>query len=83
MSDNDVMVRLTSVFRNVFGNDTLSVSRGTTAEDVHGWDSLMHINLITAIEGAFTVRFTTREIIALRNVGDLVDLVARKQSVSP
>jgi acyl carrier protein len=83
MSDNDVMSRVTGVFRSVLANEALSLSRATTADDVDGWDSLMHINLIVAIEREFNIRFTTREITALRNVGDLMDLIARKPGLSP
>jgi acyl carrier protein len=82
MSENDVMTRLTGVFRGIFGNEALSLSRDTTAEDVDGWDSLMHINLIVAIEREFKIRFTTREITGLSNVGDLMDVIARKPGAS-
>jgi acyl carrier protein len=82
MSDNHVMTRLTSVFRSVFANEELTLSRATTAQDVDGWDSLMHINLIVAIERDFNIRFTTREITRLRNVGDLMDLIACKPGAS-
>jgi acyl carrier protein len=80
MSNSDVIIRLTSLFRQTFGDETLSLCRSTTAQDVEGWDSLMHINLIVAIERKFKIRFTTREITALQNVGDLVDAIARKES---
>jgi acyl carrier protein len=79
MSDSDLINRLTSVFRSVFGDETLTLSKATTAQDVEGWDSLMHINLIVAIERKFKIRFTTREITGLGNVGDLTDLIARKE----
>ena len=82
MSSSDVIIRLTSLFRQTFGDETLSLSPSTTAQDVEGWDSLMHINLIVAIERTFKIRFTTREITALQNVGDLVDAIARKESAS-
>jgi len=82
MRDIDVMTKLAEIFRNLFTNVTLNLSRTTTAQDVAGWDSLMHINLIVAIEREFRIRFTTREITALRNVGDLVDLVIHKTSTS-
>ena len=78
MGDSDSMSRLVGVFQQVFGNDTLSLSPSTTAQDVEGWDSLMHINLIVAVEREFKVRFTTREITALQNVGDLLGVIARK-----
>ncbi len=82
MGNSEVMSRLTNVFQRVFGDETLSLARGTTAQDVHGWDSLMHINLIVAIEREFKIRFTTREIATLQNVGELIDLIARKEDVS-
>jgi acyl carrier protein len=82
MSNDDVMTRLTAIFRSVFGTDKLNLSRATTAKDVEGWDSLMHINLIVAIEREFRVRFTTREINGLENVGALIDVIGRKQNVT-
>jgi acyl carrier protein len=78
VSDNAIITRLTGVFRNVFGSESLVLSRETTAQNVDGWDSLMHINLIVAVEREFKIRLTTREITALRNVGELMDLIARK-----
>jgi acyl carrier protein len=82
MGNNEVMNRLTGVFQCVFGDETLTLARGTTARDVEGWDSLMHINLIVAIEREFKIRFTTREIARLQNVGELIDLIAGKEGVS-
>jgi acyl carrier protein len=82
MDDAEILNRLNGAFRTVFGDHELALSRDTTAEDVEGWDSLMHINLIVAIEKEFKVRFTTREITVLRNVGDLMNLLARKSAAS-
>ena len=36
--------------------------RTTTAADIDGWDSMMHINLIIALEKRFGVRFAAAEI---------------------
>ena len=83
MSEGDLMGRLTTVFQSVFGDEMLSLSRVTTARDVEGWDSLMHINLIVAVEREFKIRFTTREIAGLKDVGELLDLIASKQAVTP
>ena len=54
------------------------LGRETTADDVEGWDSLMHVRLTVATEMEFGHRFDTAEINALRNVGDFVDLIASK-----
>ena len=67
-----------AVFREVFENPTLEVHATTTAKDVDGWDSLGHINLIVALEQRFTVKFRLAELHALKNVGDLEQLLATR-----
>jgi acyl carrier protein len=74
----DVMQRVEEVFQDVFDSDQLTIGRETTAADVEGWDSLMHVRLVIAIEKAFQVRFTSSEVAALATVGGLVDLLGRK-----
>lgn len=77
-NDDEISQRITGVFRRVLRQPELTIRSGTTAADVKGWDSLSHINLIAAIEKEFKVRFTTGEIMGLRNVGDLETIVRKK-----
>lgn len=49
-----------------------------TAGDVENWDSLTHIDLITAVEREFRVKLTTSEVMSLKNVGDLMSLIQKK-----
>jgi acyl carrier protein len=69
---------MNQVFRRVFDDQTLSISPETTANEVEGWDSLSHINLILAVESRFKVKFSARELIGLKNVGELVAAVEAK-----
>ena len=66
---------LNGIFREVFDDATLRIAPEMTAGDVDGWDSLSHVNLVMAVEMAFKVRFAQKELLVLRNVGDLVRLV--------
>ena len=70
------------VFRDVFDDPELVVTEQMTAEDVDGWDSLNHINLIIALERAFGIKFATAEISRLKDdgsdVGSMLALVAHK-----
>jgi acyl carrier protein len=75
---SDVLSQLNGVFQDVFDDDELSVSPETTAQDVEGWDSLMHVTLMVNVERAFGIRFTSSEVAALKNVGELVDLIERR-----
>jgi acyl carrier protein len=71
------------IFRNVFGDQQLVLRDDMTANDVEGWDSLAHINLMIAVEKRFGVRFATAEISRLKGdgqtVGRLLDLVEQKK----
>jgi len=75
MDESDIYAKLTTVFYDVFDDDSIDVTSGLSARDVDGWDSLTHIRLMVTVEKAFKVRFSTPEIGKLENVGDLVALI--------
>ncbi len=74
------MESLTEVFHDVFENDAIVLTPETTANEVDGWDSLSHTILISAVELKFQVKFSTREVLRLKNVGDLVQLIDSKRA---
>lgn len=74
---------LTVIFREIFENPTLELREDMTAADIPEWDSLNHIDLIVAVERKFRVKFTTRDVAALKTVGDLAELTAKKVSAIP
>jgi acyl carrier protein len=78
MNQSDIYQKLTAIFQEVFDDPGLQISDRTTAKDVEQWDSLSHINLIVATEKAFGLTFTTKEVKGLANVGDFVELIARR-----
>lgn len=61
----------------MFDDETLRVTGETTASDVAGWDSLTHITLISAVEDYFSVRFAMKDLVKLKNVGELIDLIEK------
>ncbi len=80
MIENSVEPELLGVFKDVFNDDDLEVSRATTARDVPGWDSLRHLRLILAVEKRFKVRLPSTKVSNLKNVGDLADLIERSRA---
>ena len=60
MNKNDVIARLNEVFRDVFGDDSITVNESTTSADIDDWDSIEHINLVGAVEQEFGLRFKMR-----------------------
>lgn len=75
MTETEIRAKLTEIFRDVFDDKTLEINPQTTAADVEHWDSLSHVSMIVAVEKAFGVRFTTGQVQALKNVGDLLALI--------
>ncbi|NBH83205.1 acyl carrier protein [bacterium C-53] len=70
--------RLQEVFRDVFDDDAIVISDETTAEDIESWDSLTHVQLIVAVEKEFSVKFSTVEVMKLKNVGEFIELINKK-----
>ena len=77
MEQHELMEQIQAIFRENFDDDSLVITRQTTAEDIEDWDSLEQINLLTAMEKQFGVKFTLDDVRDLENVGDMADLIAR------
>jgi acyl carrier protein len=69
---------LTDIFHDLFADDAIVLRPETTADQVPGWDSFNHLNIIVAVEDAFSIKMKTDEIEKLNNVGDLVKTIQRK-----
>jgi len=75
------MDSLTEVFCSIFEDNSIVLKPEMTANDVEGWDSLSHVVLILAIENRFKIKFNQKELLTLRNVGDLLHSIESKHPV--
>lgn len=78
MNNEDIIRRLSEVFRDVFGDPSISVNADTTSSDIEDWDSIEHINLIAAVEDEFGMRFKMREVSGMKNVGEMIAIIAER-----
>ncbi len=78
MTETEIFTRLNRVFRKVFDDPSITVTRKTTAKDIEDWDSLEHITLIGAVEREFRMRFTMKEVSSMKNVGEMADIIASR-----
>lgn len=74
----ELLETLSGIFRDVLKREEIVLTENTTAHDVDGWDSLTNMVLVGEIEKHFGLRFTFREIVKLKNVGDLCRAIADK-----
>lgn len=75
MSEQEVIAKLQEIFRQVFDDSSIVIGPETSAEDIDDWDSIMHIQLIIAVEKNFGVKLTTSQLAQLHGVGDLVSVL--------
>ena len=78
MEQTEILAKVQDIFRDVLDNDDIVLTPQTTADDVEDWDSLSHIQLIVAIEKAFKIKFTSKEILSWSNVSEMMESISSK-----
>lgn len=81
MKKEEIYEKLNQVFQEVFDDESILVSEGTTADDIEDWDSLEHINLVVAVEKKFGIKFNMGEVNRFKNVGEMADTIAARIKV--
>ncbi|MEA5050595.1 MAG: acyl carrier protein [Oscillospiraceae bacterium] len=78
MNRTEISEKVNGIFRDIFDDDTLVITDETTAADIEDWDSLEQINILVAMEKTFGIKFSVGEVEGLKNVGEMMDLIASK-----
>ena len=82
MNKNNIKEKLQSVFVDVFDDEDLRISNSTNSDDIEEWDSLNHIALVLSIEKCFNIRFITGEVLSLKDVGEMIQLLEEKTRIN-
>lgn len=75
MSREEIFEKINEIFAEVFEDDSIKVVETTSAADIEDWDSLTHITLISAVEEEFDMKFSMKDVIGMKNVGEMVDII--------
>ena len=75
MTREEVYERLNNVFREILDDDTIELHDDTVADDVDGWDSFEHINLVVGVEEEFNMKIPMGKVVTMKNVGEMVDII--------
>lgn len=73
-----VLKKIKPLFFEVFENNKLKISSKSSAKNIKNWDSLAQISLILGIEKLFKIKFSVSEVVKLKNVGEMIDLIIKK-----
>ncbi len=75
-----ILEQLQPIFRNILDQPDLVLTPASNASTVEDWDSLAHVNIVTAVERHFKIRFALGELQELKNVGDMVEMIKKKSA---
>ena len=75
--NSQIIDELSEIVKEVIGKEDILLTSTTTANDVPGWDSLSHVQILYKCELKWGIRLTLKELSSLNNVGDLVDNIVR------
>jgi acyl carrier protein len=78
VTEAEVYPKLTAILREVFDRDDIEATPTLAADQVEGWDSFKQVEILIAVQEEFSLKFSSRELDSLKNVGDLVSIVVAK-----
>ncbi len=71
-------MQLEALFANLLQEPIESINEETSPRNTRSWDSLKHLELVMAIEGAYSVQFSMPEIVGLNSLGSFRQLLKLK-----
>lgn len=77
--NKEIYERLNAIFQDVFDDDSLTVGPETYSADIEDWDSLSHITLVSAVEEEFRMKFSMKEVVEMKNVGEMAAIVEARR----
>lgn len=78
MEKNEILEKLTPIFRTAFNDDTIELSEDMTTDDFDNWDSVTQMIIVSMIEKEFNIVFKLREVGMLDSVEAFVDGIESK-----
>lgn len=71
MELDELIKEVNKIFIDIFEDESIVLNEHTTTSDIEAWDSLNHIQMITAVEKHYKIRFELNDLLNFKNVGDL------------
>tara|TARA_B100000795_G_C22672184_1_gene388398 strand:- start:561 stop:806 length:246 start_codon:yes stop_codon:yes gene_type:complete len=79
MTENEVFCIVQNIFKNIFNNSDMVITYSTNSDELENWDSLNHINLMSAVEKEFNIKFALGELMELKSVEKIINLIVNKK----
>ena len=78
MDRDEILKQLSLIFEEVLKQPGLKIDYNMSADDIDGWDSLSNMTIISEIEKKWNVHLKLRDIVRMKNIGDMIDVIIRQ-----
>ena len=78
MDRDEILKQLALIFEEVLKQPGLKIDYNMSADDIDGWDSLSNMTIISEIEKKWNVHFKLRDIVRMKNIGDMIDVIIKQ-----
>lgn len=78
MGRTEVLKEITGILNEILNRNDIVLEEVTKAKDIDGWDSLNHAIFISEIQKHFNIKFRLLEVLNLKNVGNICDIVLQE-----
>lgn len=73
-----IIKQVNDIFIELFEDENIVLDENSDTSSISAWDSLNHIQVITAIEKHFKIRFDLNDLLNFQNIGDVCKGVQSK-----
>ena len=73
-----MVMKLEELFATILREPVSILSNEASPASVRSWDSLRHIELVMAVETQYGVQFETSEVVTIRTLGCMRELLQQK-----
>lgn len=77
---DDVLAQVREIASDLFNIPAAQLGPAASPETIPDWDSVQHLNFVLALEQRFEVQFAPEDIEAMRSLGDIAAIVARRRA---
>lgn len=78
MDRKEILRKIQDLLADIIDNEDLVLKEESSPNFVDDWDSLAHFQLVMEMQNEFGVKFTSTEIQAWKNIGDIINSIQEK-----
>ncbi len=78
--DSQIRQDVTALVKTIAKLDHLELDETSMVSKIKGWDSMKQVMLIVEIEKKYGIKFTSKEVISIRQHSDLENMILKKRN---